>query len=103
MPYKQAPKSAALKALIGNQKNLPEALKQKILDAPETPAKQAKVIAQKTTIDKKTGKKTVEEPKELATEKITAKEFFKGAKADKKTKKKLSSDKYKSPAKKYKK
>ena len=37
MPYKQAPKSAALKALIGNQKNLPEALKAKIL---ESPAKQ---------------------------------------------------------------
>ena len=102
MPYKQAPKSAALKALIGNQKNLPEALKQKIL---ESPAKQAKVVAQRTTIDKKTGKKTVEEPKELATEKITAEDFFKkeGAKADKKTLEKMSSDKYKSPAKKYKK
>lgn len=76
MPYKQAPKSMALKALIGKQKNLPEALKAKILEAPETPAKQIKVIAQKTTIDKKTGKKTVEKPKELATEKITAEEFF---------------------------
>lgn len=105
MPYKQAPKSMALKALIGKQKNLPEALKAKILAAPETPAKQAKVIAQRTTIDKKTGKKTVEKPKELATEKITAEEFFKkeGTKADKKTLEKLSSDKYKSPAKKYKK
>ena len=39
MPYKQAPKSMALKALIGNQKNLPEALKAKILAAPEAPAK----------------------------------------------------------------
>lgn len=75
MPYKQAPKSAALKALIGNQKNLPEALKQKILDAPETPAKQTKVMVQKTTIDKKTGEKL----------------------------EKTGSDKYKSPAKKYKK
>lgn len=42
MPYKQAPKSAALKALVGNQKNLPEALKQKILDTPGTPAKKYK-------------------------------------------------------------
>lgn len=40
MAYKQAPRSMALKALIGNQKNLPEALKAKILAAPETPAKQ---------------------------------------------------------------
>jgi hypothetical protein len=40
MPYKQAPKSAALKALIGEQKNLPEALKAKILAAPESAAKQ---------------------------------------------------------------
>ena len=42
MAYKQAPKSMALKALIGNQKNLPEALKAKILAAPETPAKQTR-------------------------------------------------------------
>jgi hypothetical protein len=42
MPYKQAPKSMALKALIGKQKNLPEALKEKILAAPETPAKNYK-------------------------------------------------------------
>jgi len=40
MPYKQAPKSMALKALIGKQKNLPEALKSKILEAPESAAKQ---------------------------------------------------------------
>lgn len=42
MPYRQAPKSMALKALIGKQKSLPEALKQKILDAPETPTKKYK-------------------------------------------------------------
>jgi hypothetical protein len=30
-PYKMMPKSPAMKALIGNQKNLPDALKQKIL------------------------------------------------------------------------
>lgn len=32
-PYKMTPKSPAMKALIGNQKNLPEALKQKILNS----------------------------------------------------------------------
>jgi len=32
-PYKMAPKSPAMKALIGNQKNLPDALKQKILNS----------------------------------------------------------------------
>ncbi len=32
-PYKMMPKSPAMKALIGNQKNLPEALKQKILNS----------------------------------------------------------------------
>lgn len=35
MAYKQSPKSPALKALIGKQKNLPEALKQKILESGE--------------------------------------------------------------------
>jgi|TARA_R100000479_G_scaffold32210_4_gene13042 hypothetical protein len=37
--YKQQPKSPLMKALIGNQKNLPEALKKKILEAPESAAK----------------------------------------------------------------
>jgi len=40
--YKQAPKSMAMKALIGNQKNLPDALKSKILAAPESSAKNYK-------------------------------------------------------------
>ena len=40
--YKQSPKSPALKALIGNQKNLPEALKAKLLAAPDSPAKNYK-------------------------------------------------------------
>jgi hypothetical protein len=35
MAYKQSPKSPALKALIGKQKNLPDALKQKILESGE--------------------------------------------------------------------
>lgn len=42
MAYKQSPKSPALKALIGNQKNLPDALKKKILAAPESMAKQTR-------------------------------------------------------------
>lgn len=37
--YKQSPKSPLMKALIGKQKNLPGALKAKILAAPESPAK----------------------------------------------------------------
>ena len=37
--YKQAPKSPALKALVGNQKNLPAGLKAQIEAAPESPAK----------------------------------------------------------------
>lgn len=40
--YKQAPKTMAMKALIGNQKNLPDALKSKILKAPESSAKNYK-------------------------------------------------------------
>ena len=35
-PYKMMPKSPAMKALIGNQKNLPDALKQKILNSKAT-------------------------------------------------------------------
>ena len=37
--YKQSPKSPLMKALIGKQKNLPGALKAKIMAAPESPAK----------------------------------------------------------------
>lgn len=33
------PKTPLMKALVGKQKNLPEHLKQAILDAPESPAK----------------------------------------------------------------
>jgi len=102
MPYKQAPKSAALKALIGNQKNLPEALKQKIL---ESPAKQAVALGQKIG-SKKVEKKPVkvtEIPKDKHEGVYIKKGAKKGSEADKETLKRLSSDKYKSPAKKYKK
>lgn len=37
--YKQSPKSPLMKALIGKQKNLPQALKSQIQAAPESPAK----------------------------------------------------------------
>ena len=40
--YKQSPKSPLMKALVGNQKNLPEALKAKIQAAPDSPAKNYK-------------------------------------------------------------
>ena len=105
MPYKQAPKSMALKALIGKQKNLPEALKAKILAAPETPAKQAVALSQKMG-SKKVEKKPVkvtEIPEDKQEGVYIKKVAKKGSEADKKTLKKLSSDKYKSPAKKYKK
>ncbi|MGB0975151.1 MAG: hypothetical protein ACPGU9_09200 [Flavobacteriaceae bacterium] len=38
-PFKMNPKTPFMKALVGKQKNLPDHLKQAILDAPETPAK----------------------------------------------------------------
>ncbi len=44
---KMQPKSPTLKALIGNQKNLPEALKAQIQAAPESPAKQTKTKGEK--------------------------------------------------------
>jgi len=37
MPFKMTPKSPLTKKLVGKQHNLPDHLKQKILDAPETP------------------------------------------------------------------
>ena len=39
MAFKMKGKSPMMKALIGKQENLPDHLKQKILDAPETPMK----------------------------------------------------------------
>jgi hypothetical protein len=101
MPYKQAPKSMALKALIGKQKNLPEALKNKILDAPETPAKQTGEYTGdqfSKRVEKK--KRAKHSGKKVPSKGNT---FKKGSEADKKTLEKMSSDKYKSPAKKYKK
>ena len=44
--------SPSKKALVGNQKNLPDHIKSKILAAPETPAKQTRtVLGQKYTLD----------------------------------------------------
>jgi hypothetical protein len=94
MPYKQAPKSAALKALIGKQKNLPEALKQKILESPakqtgEYTGDQFSKRVEKKKREKHSGKKVPSKGNTLK----------KGSEADKETLKRLSSDKYKSPAK----
>ena len=58
---KMQPKSPMLKALIGNQKNLPEALKAQIQAAPESPAKQTtagEFAYQKSLKDKEMGKST---------------------------------------------
>ena len=38
-PFKMAPKTPLMKALVGKQKNLPQHLQEKILAAPETPSK----------------------------------------------------------------
>lgn len=40
-PFKMKPKSPMMKALVGKQSNLPQHLKEKILAAPESPAKMA--------------------------------------------------------------
>jgi len=48
MAFKMRPKSPLTKKLVGKQHRLPDHLKQKILDAPETPMK-------KTTQDEETG------------------------------------------------
>ena len=42
MPFKMKPKSPLTKKLVGNQHKLPDHLKKKILDAPETPMKKSK-------------------------------------------------------------
>ena len=42
MAFKMKPKSPLTKKLLGKQHNLPDHLKQKILDAPETPMKKSK-------------------------------------------------------------
>ncbi len=103
MAYKQAPKSMALKALIGKQKNLPEALKAKILAAAETPAKQTGEYTGdqfSKRVEKKKREKHAGKKVQAKKEKV---EMKKGSEADKKTLEKLTSDKYKPPYKKYKK
>lgn len=51
-PFKMNPKTPMMKALVGKQKNLPEQLKQAILDAPESPAKSYGKSPMKKTEDK---------------------------------------------------
>ena len=52
--YKQSPKSAAMKTLVGNQKNLPAGLKAQIEAAPgkmmKSPAKQTRTMGGKSTM-----------------------------------------------------
>lgn len=55
-PFKMNPKTPLMKALVGKQKNLPEHLKQAILDAPESPAKSYGKSPMKKTDPKKKGK-----------------------------------------------
>ena len=60
-PFKMAPKSPMLKALKGNQSNLPQDLQDAIKAAPESPAKQTtagEFAHQQYEMDKKTGKAT---------------------------------------------
>ncbi len=125
MPYKQAPKSMALKALIGKQKNLPEALKAKILSAPESAAKQASYPANSAEVKGFEKSKEIELGADEKIQKITSSDKSKASKkrkiqrvikkarkaggsktgtrkermADADTYVKISSDKYKSPAK----
>lgn len=63
MAYNQSPKSMALKALIGNQKNLPDALKKKILES--SPAKQ--VETKNPAIER--GKKIIQKERQDCKEK----------------------------------
>ena len=49
-PFKMAPKTPLMKALVGNQKNLPQHLQEKILAAPETPSKMYDSPAKKNEI-----------------------------------------------------
>ena len=55
-PFKMNPKTPLMKALVGKQKNLPDHLKQAILDAPESPAKSYGKSPMKKTDPKKKGK-----------------------------------------------
>ena len=77
MAYKQSPKSPALKALIGKQKNLPEALKQKILESGEkaSMAKQTmsmQNISQSLSDGELVKELTQEEREEMAKKKAAA-------------------------------
>lgn len=60
-PFQMAPKSPMLKALKGNQSNLPQDLQDAIKAAPESPARQTtagEFAHQQYEMDKKTGKAT---------------------------------------------
>ncbi len=46
-PFKMAPKTPLMKALVGKQKNLPQNLQEKSLAEPETPSKMYNTPAKK--------------------------------------------------------
>jgi len=52
MAYIQKPKSPLMKALVGKQKNLPQHLREKILAAPESTAKQTMRLQKMKTVEK---------------------------------------------------
>ena len=49
-PFKMKGKSPIIKALVGKQNNLPDALKEKIKAAPESPAKQMSKLKKKSPV-----------------------------------------------------
>ena len=63
-PFKMKGKSPFMKALVGKQNNLPDALKEKILAAPESPAKQMSKL-KKSSPAKQTDTKLKDIPKVL--------------------------------------
>jgi hypothetical protein len=76
--YKQAPKSPAMKALVGNQKNLPAGLKAQIEAAPESPAKSLEIVLKKKkdgTLNEKYLKMEQDESNSKAVKKSLATKF----------------------------
>ncbi len=105
-PFKMAPKSPMLKALKGNQDQLPQQLQNAIKAAPESPAKQTtagEFAYKKSLKDKEMGKSTkVGDKITSALEAPFSDKTYGELKKEKRAKQKAKYD-AKSPAKKYKK
>jgi hypothetical protein len=105
--YKQQPKSPLMKALVGKQKNLPQHLQEKILAAPESPAKQTtagEFAYQKSLKDKEMGKSTkVIDKAKAAIQAPFSDKTYSELKKDYRKQQKAKYAASKSPAKKYKK